>query len=207
MPDHSPIFEAQHVHLVYEHIASDFSRTRHSTWPFVQQWLQRLNENSLILDAGCGNGKYLGVDSVLSSSDRPGPIPPHVMYKNKGVKPKGKQVASMEDSVAASRTITQGKAVSEPAELEPTTEARDLDPSLDPPPSASSKSNKAILSIGLDMSLGLLTIASKEKGHEVVRGDCFDLGCWRIGAFDHAISIATIHHFATQARRIESVKA
>lgn len=39
-----------------------------------------------------------------------------------------------------------------------------------------------MLPIGFDMSSGLLGIA-KGKGHEVVRGDCVDLRCWRRGAF------------------------
>ena len=39
-----------------------------------------------------------------------------------------------------------------------------------------------ILAVGYDMSFGLLRIASG-KGHEVVRGDCFDMSCWRGGVF------------------------
>lgn len=39
-----------------------------------------------------------------------------------------------------------------------------------------------ILPIGFDMSEGLLGVAGG-RGHEVVRGDCVDLSCWRRGAF------------------------
>ncbi|GAA5879249.1 hypothetical protein JCM3774_003534 [Rhodotorula dairenensis] len=131
-------FESEHVHAVYDHIAHDFSRTRHSPWPFVQHFLDRLSPpGALVLDAGTGNGKYLAART---------PLPVH-----------------------------------------PTPPRADL------------------LPIGFDRSQGLLAIAS-DRGHEVVRGDCIDLSCWRRGAFDHAISIATIHHFATPERRTEAVK-
>lgn len=75
------------------------------------------------MDAGTGNGKYLGVKSILQ-------------YQDKG---KGKQQEEEEE---------KGE----------------------------------ILTIGFDMSQGLLQIA-QEKGHDVVRGDCVDLKCWRRGAF------------------------
>lgn len=35
-------FEAEHVHVVYDHIAKDFSRTRHTRWPFVSHFLESL---------------------------------------------------------------------------------------------------------------------------------------------------------------------
>lgn len=35
-------FESEHVHAVYEEIAADFSRTRHSRWPFVERFLDSL---------------------------------------------------------------------------------------------------------------------------------------------------------------------
>ncbi|GAA5921952.1 hypothetical protein JCM1841_005012 [Sporobolomyces salmonicolor] len=156
-------FESAHVHAVYDEIASDFSRTRHSRWPFVEHFLDQLDPGSIVLDAGTGNGKYLGCRSVLNWEGK----------ADEG-KPRGKG---------------KGKAV-EPAQAE----------KEDVP---TRKSN--VLNVGFDMSAGLLGIASA-KGHEVVRGDCVDLSCWRRGAFDHAISIATVHHFATPERRTEAIK-
>lgn len=35
-------FELEHVHKVYQLIANDFSRTRHSTWPFIDTFLLSL---------------------------------------------------------------------------------------------------------------------------------------------------------------------
>ncbi|BGP01567.1 tRNA (carboxymethyluridine(34)-5-O)-methyltransferase [Rhodotorula toruloides] len=161
-------FESEHVHAVYEEIAADFSRTRHTRWPFVERFLDSLEPGSLVLDAGTGNGKYLGCRSVLrwEGKDAEGSV------RQSGVKGKGKSKATDEEP-----PVKEAKCV----------------PTGD------------MLPIGFDMSSGLLGIA-KGKGHEVVRGDCVDLRCWRRGAFDHAISIATIHHFATHARRMEAVK-
>lgn len=38
----SSTFEAEHVHVVYDQIALDFSRTRHTRWPFVSHFLASL---------------------------------------------------------------------------------------------------------------------------------------------------------------------
>ncbi|KAI9446525.1 hypothetical protein H4582DRAFT_1804959 [Lactarius indigo] len=66
-----------------------------------------------------------------------------------------------------------------------------------------------IWTIGLDRSQSLLNIArtagSSSTIREVVRGDVLGQG-WRQGAFDYAISIATIHHLATVERRVIAVK-
>ncbi|TFK27369.1 hypothetical protein FA15DRAFT_679020 [Coprinopsis marcescibilis] len=62
----------------------------------------------------------------------------------------------------------------------------------------------AIWTIGLDRSINLLQLArtagSDNVLREVVLGNVLD-HCWRTGAFDYAISIATIHHLATNERR------
>ena len=55
--------EGQYVSEVYEEIAEHFSGTRHSPWPGVVTFINSLAPNSLVLDVGCGNGKYLGVRS------------------------------------------------------------------------------------------------------------------------------------------------
>jgi tRNA (uracil-5-)-methyltransferase TRM9 len=139
-------FETSHVHSIYNEIASDFSRTRHSRWPFVEAFLKSLPTGSLVLDAGTGNGKYLGVRSLLEWH--------------------GKQ----ED---AERT-RKGK---EPEEI------------------ATETLDNSLFHVGYDMSDGLLGIASG-KGHEVVRGDCVDMSCWRRGAFvSRRILLLTFRQF------------
>jgi len=59
-----------------------------------------------------------------------------------------------------------------------------------------------IWTIGMDRSRNLLEIAQTAGGvhREVVWGNILDKP-WRDGAFDFAISIATIHHLSTHARR------
>lgn len=52
-------YEQTHVHAVYDTIAPHFSSTRHKPWPLVTTFLTSLAPGSLVLDLGCGNGKYL----------------------------------------------------------------------------------------------------------------------------------------------------
>ncbi|KAK7275723.1 hypothetical protein RIF29_16845 [Crotalaria pallida] len=56
----TPEIEKTYVHRVYDAIAPHFSSTRFAKWPKVAAFLSSLPSGSLVLDAGCGNGKYLG---------------------------------------------------------------------------------------------------------------------------------------------------
>ncbi|KAH7294875.1 hypothetical protein KP509_27G022800 [Ceratopteris richardii] len=58
----TPDIEKKYVHGVYDAIASHFSSTRFAKWPKVANFLETLVPGSLIIDAGCGNGKYLGLN-------------------------------------------------------------------------------------------------------------------------------------------------
>ncbi|KAJ9167341.1 hypothetical protein P3X46_022004 [Hevea brasiliensis] len=58
----TPEIEKKYVHRVYDAIAPHFSSTRFSKWPKVATFLNSLPSGSVILDAGCGNGKYLGLN-------------------------------------------------------------------------------------------------------------------------------------------------
>ncbi|XP_030505911.1 tRNA (carboxymethyluridine(34)-5-O)-methyltransferase isoform X1 [Cannabis sativa] len=58
----TPEIEKKFVHRVYDAIAPHFSSTRYAKWPKVAAFLSSLASGSLILDAGCGNGKYLGLN-------------------------------------------------------------------------------------------------------------------------------------------------
>ncbi|KAI4488319.1 hypothetical protein M0804_005167 [Polistes exclamans] len=51
--------EQFYVHKVYDEISDHFSETRSKGWPNVIKFLNSLNDGSLIVDVGCGNGKYL----------------------------------------------------------------------------------------------------------------------------------------------------
>ncbi|XP_019634528.1 PREDICTED: alkylated DNA repair protein alkB homolog 8-like [Branchiostoma belcheri] len=117
--------EQQHVHQVYEDIASHFSSTRHSPWPRVVDFLKTEPVGALVVDVGCGNGKYLGA-------------------------------------------------------------------------------NKDVYSLGNDRSSGLANIC-RDRQLEVFVCDAMSVPV-RTGAVDAAISIAVIHHFCTQERRLKAVK-
>ncbi|CAH1268201.1 ALKBH8 [Branchiostoma lanceolatum] len=117
--------EQQHVHQVYEDIASHFSSTRHSPWPRVVDFLKTQPIGALVVDVGCGNGKYLGA-------------------------------------------------------------------------------NKDVYSLGNDRSCGLAEIC-RDRQLEVFVCDALSVPI-RTGAVDAAISIAVIHHFCTQERRLKAVK-
>ncbi|KAJ6801236.1 alkylated DNA repair protein alkB-like protein 8 [Iris pallida] len=56
----TPDIEKRYVHRVYDAIAPHFSSTRFAKWPKVANFLNTLPSGSVVLDAGCGNGKYLG---------------------------------------------------------------------------------------------------------------------------------------------------
>ena len=65
-------YESQHVHEVYEKIASHFSSTRYKPWPLITSFLLSLPAGSIGLDLGCGNGKYLSINPevYIIGSDR-----------------------------------------------------------------------------------------------------------------------------------------
>lgn len=58
--------EQTYVKHTYDNIAQEFSGTRHKKWPKVEQFVESLPKTSLLLDVGCGNGKYL--DNTLAFS-------------------------------------------------------------------------------------------------------------------------------------------
>lgn len=57
----TPTCERDHVHAVYDAIATQWHHTRGKRgvlWPGATQFLQRLSPGSIIADIGCGDGKY-----------------------------------------------------------------------------------------------------------------------------------------------------
>ncbi|KAL7066591.1 hypothetical protein ACR3K2_29460 [Cryptosporidium serpentis] len=53
------LLESKYVHNVYETMADHFSHTRSIPWPKVKKFLTLFPPGSIILDVGCGNGRYL----------------------------------------------------------------------------------------------------------------------------------------------------
>ncbi|XP_054660671.1 probable tRNA methyltransferase 9B isoform X1 [Grus americana] len=117
--------ERDHVHSVYEKIAPYFNDARYKAWPKVQQFISEQEPGSLIADIGCGNGKYLHINSQV--------------YK-----------------------------------------------------------------LGCDYCFPLVESARNE-GHEVMV--CHSLCLpYRSECFDAVLSIAVIHHFSTEERRMRAIK-
>ncbi|KAL3944353.1 MAG: hypothetical protein SGBAC_001557 [Bacillariaceae sp.] len=57
----TPTTERDHVHAVYDAIATQWHHTRGKRgvlWPGATQFLQRLPKGSVVADVGCGDGKY-----------------------------------------------------------------------------------------------------------------------------------------------------
>ncbi|CAD5228757.1 unnamed protein product [Bursaphelenchus xylophilus] len=63
--DEAARLESKYVNEVYENIADHFDITRFSRWPAFSNFLSSFAEFSVLLDAGCGNGKYLAGDDKL----------------------------------------------------------------------------------------------------------------------------------------------
>lgn len=57
--------EIENVHKVYNEIGSHFSETRHSPWPNVENFIKGLHSGAILLDVGCGNGKYLRINESI----------------------------------------------------------------------------------------------------------------------------------------------
>ena len=56
--------EKEFVHATYENIAKHFSNTRYKPWPKVDKFLNDLDQYDLVLDIGCGNGKYISSNPI-----------------------------------------------------------------------------------------------------------------------------------------------
>lgn len=64
-------FEQLYVHQVYEEIAKPFHESRFCQWDAVRHFLDKIPSGSIVLDNGCGNGKYLQYrpDCIFIGSD------------------------------------------------------------------------------------------------------------------------------------------
>ncbi len=66
-------YEEKHVKDVYNIISNKFSATRGYLWGGVETFINSMEQDSLILDAGCGNGKnmfrddcrFIGIDNSV----------------------------------------------------------------------------------------------------------------------------------------------
>lgn len=54
-----------HIFQVYDTIALHFSDTRSKIWPKVRTFIESFAAGSILVDVGCGNGKYFGVNQNI----------------------------------------------------------------------------------------------------------------------------------------------
>merc|ERR1712146_861169 len=57
--------ETQHVANVYDKIAPHFSATRYKPWPRVADFVSSVPMGSILVDIGCGNGRYMSSDNKI----------------------------------------------------------------------------------------------------------------------------------------------
>ena len=57
--------EKTYVKDVYEEIAEHFKVTRVYTWPWITNFINELNNNSVIYDIGCGNGRNMNFNNHI----------------------------------------------------------------------------------------------------------------------------------------------
>ena len=50
---------------MYDNISDHFSDTRHKRWPNVDKFVKEFTIGSVLIDVGCGNGKYLGNEGLV----------------------------------------------------------------------------------------------------------------------------------------------
>lgn len=62
--------ELENVHKVYNEIANHFSLTRHTPWPQVRTFIEEFDVGSVLVDIGCGNGKYLHLNENIAKVAR-----------------------------------------------------------------------------------------------------------------------------------------
>ncbi|KAH8741604.1 hypothetical protein FG386_003376 [Cryptosporidium ryanae] len=59
LKDRGAELEEKYVHEIYEKMAEHFSHTRGIAWPKVREFLSSFGPGSLLLDVGCGNGRFM----------------------------------------------------------------------------------------------------------------------------------------------------
>ncbi|KKS63768.1 MAG: hypothetical protein UV32_C0035G0005 [Candidatus Collierbacteria bacterium GW2011_GWF2_42_51] len=70
------------VKNIYDNIGKEFSSSRQYIWPDLKPYLKNVKSGSSVLDVGCGNGKYTGLDiskELLKEAERA--HPEHKFYE------------------------------------------------------------------------------------------------------------------------------
>ncbi|XP_044298162.1 alkylated DNA repair protein alkB homolog 8 isoform X2 [Varanus komodoensis] len=180
--------EEKYVHEVYEEIATHFSSTRHSPWPRVVEFLGALPCGSIVADVGCGNGKYLGVSKDLCMcflwlNANALIITPEIIT---GVN----HQRQLRLNFSKTNIHGEDSHPSRKKAADHTTCHVTLKPAC-------------CHQFGCDRSKTLVDISGK-RGFQAFVCDALSVPV-RSGSCDACISIALIHHFSTEERRLASL--
>ncbi|KPA81221.1 hypothetical protein ABB37_03641 [Leptomonas pyrrhocoris] len=188
-------YERQYVHDVYSAIADHFSGTRYKAWPKVAAFLEALPPFSIVADVGCGNGKYFAAAQRLAV-----PAPPSPASEDDNTELKEQQ-APLSSSTAPTHRYVVGLDYSE--ELLRSTQRSLVDPNMHHEQARRHHRSKRARKLADDTVTPVSVEAMPRT--DTVRSDALRSPL-RGGLFDAAISIAVIHHYASEERRVRAVR-
>ena len=59
--------EIEYVQKPYNTISNHFDKTREYLWKAIKEFIKDIDDSSLLLDAGCGNGKNMLIKNNINS--------------------------------------------------------------------------------------------------------------------------------------------
>jgi tRNA (uracil-5-)-methyltransferase TRM9 len=186
-------YERRYVHDVYSAIADHFSGTRYKAWPRVGAFLEALPPFSLIADMGCGNGKYFASAQRLAVPE----TPTAAVVDDAGLE------GPLQLSSCAIPTHRYVVGLDYSEELLRSTQRTLVDPNMHHEQARRFHRSKRARKAAEDAVMPVSAEAMPRT--DTVRSDA--LRCpLRGGLFDAAISIAVIHHYASEKRRMLAVR-
>lgn len=112
----TPVTERDHVHAVYDAIATQWHHTRGKRgvlWPGATQFLKELPQGSMVADVGCGDGKYfpaiLANGSYVVGTDLSRPLLQAAVDAGKHLLKSGEDSAPESRRVGSAKEIINGR--------------------------------------------------------------------------------------------------
>jgi len=112
----TPVTERDHVHAVYDAIATQWHHTRGKRgvlWPGATQFLKELPQGSMVADVGCGDGKYfpaiLANGSYVVGTDLSRPLLQAAVDAGKHFQKSGDESAPESRRVGSAKEMLNGR--------------------------------------------------------------------------------------------------
>ena len=201
----APAIEREHVHAVYDTIASHWSQTRYKAWPRVAAFLHSLERNALVADLGMGNGKNIHAAAEFPNvgcvvgMDISAPLVRGCAEKVKELKREGSAFGPRGLAEASSRGGAPPDGQQHRAK-DGGKEDEEHDPSYFPP---------LLVEFGVAdcVALPLRSGSGIGDGRSSPTGDHHvDEQEPGHGAFDASLLIAVLHHLSTVDRRVAALR-